>query len=1260
MRRFSNFFGLIFKRFACLLLFAIFILPCFGQTKDLKPDQVTERELTGAEIHQYKFDLKADQFSQVRVDQKGVDVWLKLLDANKNVLATMDSPSGKEGSETLSFVAEKTGSFILEIVGFEANKEKGSYTVSRLAPRPATAQDKRRVAVEKVFVEGVNAIIAGDARTETAYTKLKESYRGWQELNDSYLTDLTGKTLKFLAEKKYAPVTAGFFEELQKINKVYDEGVKLALKSKADSLAAREKINEVLKLSRDLKIKLYDKKIETEIVEASKFSPQLFVFLKSLRYYAKSAENNALDTLAQTFYNLGEWKEYLDAKKRSVASWQELATDKDLASAVPPESVLPIRFLIVMGLQQIGSALDSYLGQTENAVEYLNQALKYSQDLYQENKNSQAKLWEAKIWRQMALTYDRESKNSEKVVEFYKKSLEILHTFPDQKDEEANVLLLIANRYLGNFNYTEARNNFKQALQIYRDTDNKWGQAMILQTLGLMSEMINNEREAKDYFNESLQILQSPDYVENYKKMFARNTSSGATEIFDIYTEINDAFIEYIRFNSIGFVYMRLPDFPKALEYYQKALAVARQRKDLRDTKQTLSDLGYASAELKRWDEAADYYRQSLEISRETGNREDIAKCLLDVGWALLESGKPQEALKYQNEALVEFQSAGVDENKAFSPSFSALLNDISRAYYNAGNRRLAIFYGKRAVNAMQGERQRLQNLDAVSQKGFLEKKEKHYRRLSDWLIENGNFAQAEKVLALLKQEEFLDFVRRDANEIGKLDERIPLSEEEKTVIQKYSLLADKVSEIGKEFTILDDKKRKLSRSDQTLSPEEQKRYEELEKQLATANAAFQLFLTKELAAEIGKEKAGAIEVDRSLQDKLRKWGAGTVALYTVAGADRYRVILTTPKTQIDGKTEIKIADLNKKVFAFRAALQNPHVDPRPLGKELYDILVKPIEKELKDAGAKTLVWSLDGTLRYIPLAALSPDGKKYLVEDYQNVIITAKTRDDMTVSNAAWEALGLGVSEGQTVPNPDDKSKTISFEPLPGTMRELETIVKDEKSATDTGVLEGKSFINNGFTTAALKDSLAKENEDGRRKYNVVHIASHFRLGNSDSNSFILLGSGQILTLEEIRNSSTIDFGDVELVTLSACNTGFADDTNGKEIDSLASVIQTKSGKAVLATLWAVADESTSLLMSEFYRLRKENPKLTKAEAMQTAQKAMIEGTLQAKSTNQKRSDLASAGTDKSTASPFATDEKKPFAHPYYWSPFVLIGNWR
>jgi CHAT domain-containing protein len=232
--------------------------------------------------------------------------------------------------------------------------------------------------------------------------------------------------------------------------------------------------------------------------------------------------------------------------------------------------------------------------------------------------------------------------------------------------------------------------------------------------------------------------------------------------------------------------------------------------------------------------------------------------------------------------------------------------------------------------------------------------------------------------------------------------------------------------------------------------------------------------------------------------------------------------------------------------------------------------------------------------------------------------------------------------------------NETITFNALPGVKTELDKIVRERPN--EKGVLEGKRFVDVDFNAKNFSDSLTRETPEGKRKYSVIHLASHFRLGGDSASSFLLLGDGTTLTLEQIANSPQMRFGDVELVTLSACDTAFGSgDSTGKEVDSLATFIELRGAKAVLATLWPVADESTSLLMSEFYRLKKENPQWTKAAAMQAAQKAMIEGKLTSSTLGEKRSsDLGKPGTT------YAFDKNKPFAHPYYWSPFVLIGNWR
>ena len=173
----------------------------FGQTekRELPPAQTVEREIGGGETHRYKFALQKDEFYQVRVEQKGIDLALNLFDANGKILAAMDSPSGRKGAETLSFAASEAGDYILEVVSDEEPQKrkyliavKYDYTILRTAARTATAQDRRRVEVERVFVEAFNEISRAEYRgrpSEEGLLKLEEALRGWRELQDKYLTD---------------------------------------------------------------------------------------------------------------------------------------------------------------------------------------------------------------------------------------------------------------------------------------------------------------------------------------------------------------------------------------------------------------------------------------------------------------------------------------------------------------------------------------------------------------------------------------------------------------------------------------------------------------------------------------------------------------------------------------------------------------------------------------------------------------------------------------------------------------------------------------------------------------------------------------------------------------------------------------------------------------------------------------------------------------------------------------------------------------
>lgn len=820
-----------------------------------------------------------------------------------------------------------------------------------------------------------------------------------------------------------------------------------------------------------------------------------------------------------------------------------------------------------------------------------------------------------KAYREGSLLFAQQTQQSIQNALAKFQTARLLYKEIGEKNGEGKALLQIGVIFQDAGRLGEALESYKAAYNLFKATSNMVEMGTSVNRIGRIYSMLGNKKLALDLYNQALRIF------------------------YDA-----DAFIEAIpTLNNIGIMYQEQGDNENALFYFNLALPHVRERGDINGEALILGNIGDVYSEKGDLQKAIEYFKKTILLHQKTNNQQGESRDLLRLGIAIFRTGNKKEAIKAFNRSLAV-------NGSRFKMEESLTLWFLMISWIDEGNQNVAVFYGKQVVNNFQSFRQGIQILEAQTQRIFVNSIGNSYRQLADLLISQGKFAQAEQVLRMLKEEEYFEFVRRDADEIKSLNQRVSLDEKERKLVERYASLTSRITEIEQEITRLNNKNRT-----NTLSAEEQKRYEKLANQLADANAAFALFLEKELVNELDKTAKNDIEFDRNLQAKLKKWGEGTVTLYTVVTEKRYRVILTTPNVQVDGKTEISAEELNKKIFAYREALQNIETDPRPLGKELYDILIKPIEKDLQAANAKTLVWSLDGTLRYIPVSTLSPDGKSYLIEKYRSVITTPRTRDDVSDLNIEWRALGVGVSESQTIKSPENPEEEIEFSSLPGSKEELLTIIDDEEIQNDKGILLGRRFLDKDFTVNSLAESLGTRN--GERKFTAVHIASHFQLGTNWANSFLLLGNGEILTLKDLKNSPEYNFGDVELVTLSACDTAFTADSNGKEVDSLASVIQAKNGKAVLAALWAVVDESTPLLMSEFYRLRKANPKMTKAEAMQIVQKGFITGML--KPGDEYIEKLASyfkSLDDKD----FKFDKNAPFAHPYFWSPFVLIGNWR
>jgi CHAT domain-containing protein len=97
-----------------------------------------------------------------------------------------------------------------------------------------------------------------------------------------------------------------------------------------------------------------------------------------------------------------------------------------------------------------------------------------------------------------------------------------------------------------------------------------------------------------------------------------------------------------------------------------------------------------------------------------------------------------------------------------------------------------------------------------------------------------------------------------------------------------------------------------------------------------------------------------------------------------------------------------------------------------------------------------------------------------------------------------------------------------------------------------------------------------------------------------------------------------------------------------------------------VVASLWPVGDESTALLMREFYRIRETNTALTKLDALREAQLELLRGMTTGSAASLQRGLVHDPGPPSAPQGSGAPPrEIKDFRHPYFWAPFFLMGNW-
>jgi len=325
--------------------------------------------------------------------------------------------------------------------------------------------------------------------------------------------------------------------------------------------------------------------------------------------------------------------------------------------------------------------------------------------------------------------------------------------------------------------------------------------------------------------------------------------------------------------------------------------------------------------------------------------------------------------------------------------------------------------------------------------------------------------------------------------------------------------------------------------------------------------------------------------------------------IYPVILRDRLEVILSLPGQPLQHyATAVPQKQIEAGIAQMQASLRPTSFTKEQLAaaQQIYRWMIQPAAADLAQRDIKTLVFVLDGSLRSLPMAALH-DGNQYLIEQYQIALTPGlQLLSPRTLQQKQTRALIGGLSDG-----------TAEATPLPGVRQEVDEIRRQ---------MPAQVLLNSSFTTSALKAEIQTA------PFTVVHLATHGQFSSEAKDTYIQTWDGK-LTVNDLQallsRRSQTDTNAIELLVLSACETAQGDN---RAALGMAGVAVRSGARSTLATLWRVNDASTAVFVTQFYKMLI-RPDITKAQAVRDAQITLL--------------------------------RSPEFKHPFYWAPFILVGNW-
>jgi CHAT domain-containing protein/tetratricopeptide (TPR) repeat protein len=824
---------------------------------------------------------------------------------------------------------------------------------------------------------------------------------------------------------------------------------------------------------------------------------------------------------------------------------------------------------------------------------------------------------------------------------------------------EANDLYTRGNDAFRRGQYQAAIEDWQTVLSIYRQLNDRRGEAISIRNLGLIQKSLEEYEQAISLYKQSLEIFGEIGDRQNEAKSL--NTLGNlyreqgeyhqAIELHEqslaISQEIGDRQGEVDSLGNLGSAYFRLGDYPKAIDLQQQSLAVSQEIGDRQGEADSLINLGLAFDSTGEYQQAINFYQRSLEIAREIRDQLGEAYSLANLGLTYFRIGEYQQAIELNQQSLAIKQEVGDRRGQATS-----MLN-IGISYLGLEEPRRAIDFLQQSleivqeINDQQGEADSLGNLGTAHVKlgehqqaiGFYQEQLAVAQEIGYQVAEAdalGNLGIAFDSIGEYQQA--IDYQQQSllvAQEIGNpLSEAISLQNLGSLYLDRGEV--KKAQENLYSSISLYETLRAAELPDQnqvSLFETQASAYKDLERVLILQN----LLETALEISERGRTRAfvrllsarSSIEPNYlensqfpsfSEMQKIAREQQSTLIEYSISestsgdGLSLYIWLI-----QPNGELHFKEVVIGESLVAVSELVEQSRVamDVRGRGgfvpsapipeerdatvqlKQLHQLLIEPIADWLPDDPTQRVVFIPQGDLFLVPFPALIDESGTYLIEHHTVLTAPSIQTLDLTRRRSTTTASRPdGTVNILTVGNP---VMPEVWNPESDTFTQLLTLIGAEQEAKAIASFFGtEALIGAQATEQAVKQQIENAH--------IVHLATHGLLeygipeesGVRDVPGAIALSPSQsedgLLTATEIIEELNLQ---ADLVVLSACDTGLGRVT-GDGVIGLSRSLIAAGTPSVIVSLWSIPDAPTAELMVEFYRQRQQGQ--DKAQALRQA----------------------------------------------------------